>query len=102
MDSLNSMMSLFMILIGVLALYSAFTGKGPAFKNDYPKAMKEDADNMLRKFCWIIGPTALVLGIIDYLGYSWAYIVQMIIILPTIVVYIILFRKRFKQYLKKR
>jgi len=90
-----------MIIIGVLALYSAFTGKGPAFNNDYPKAMKEDANKMLRKFCWIIGPIAIGTGVLDYLGYSWAYWVSLGTIMPAIIVYLIIFRRRFKDYLKK-
>jgi uncharacterized protein (DUF983 family) len=99
---MNQMMSAFMVIIGVLALYSAFTGKGPAFNNDYPKAMKEDANKMLRKFCWIIGPIAVVTGVLDYIGYAWAYWVSLATILPAIIVYIIIFRKRFKNYLNKR
>lgn len=96
------MMAAFMAICGALALYSAFTGKGPAFKNDYPKGMKEEADKMMRKFCWIFGPIALVTGVLDYMGYSWAYWVSLATILPGVIVYIVLFRKRFKNYLKKR
>ncbi len=90
-----------MAIIGVFVLYSAITGKGPAFKNDYPKAMKEDADKMMRKFCWIIGPIVTVTGVLDYMGYSWAYWVSLATVMPAIIVYMILFRKRFKKYLKK-
>ena len=116
-SSLNGMMSLFMVLIGVFALYAAFTGKGPVFNNDYPKAMKEDANKMLRKFCWYIGPVAIVTGGLDYF---WAKIVgeavvnegmfliaqlpfllSMALTFPAIVVYVVKFRKRFKQYLKR-
>ncbi len=96
------MMAVFMIIFGVFALYSAFTGKGPAFKNDYPKAMKEEADKMLRQFCWIFGPLALVFGVLDYMGYEWVYFVEIGTILPGVIVYVVLFRKRFKQYLKKK
>lgn len=101
MGDINGFMSIMMILIGVFALYSAFTGKGPAFKNDYPKAMKEDANEMLRKFCWLVGPVALVSGIFEYMypDLQWINLVSMGIILPAIVVYVIMFRKRFKKYL---
>ena len=60
------MMAAFMAIVGVFAIYSAITGKGPAFNNDYPKAMKEDANKMLRKFCWYIGPITLVNRITSY------------------------------------
>jgi len=102
LESMNQMMAVFMIIVGALALYSAFTGKGPAFNNDYPKAMKEDANKMLRKFCWIIGPIAVATGVLDYLGYSWAYWVSLGTIMPAIIVYLIIFRRRFKDYLKKK
>lgn len=102
MDDMNQMMSVFMIFVGIFVIYSAITGKGPAFKNDYPKGMKEDANNMLRKFCWIIGPVVLVTSIFDYMGYSWAYYVSLGVVVPALVVYMILFRRRFKDYLKKK
>ena len=102
MEDMNKMMSAFMVIIGVFALYSAVTGKGPAYKNDYPKAMQADAAKMLRQFLWIIGPIATVTGVLDYLGYTWAYWVSMATILPLVIVYVILFRKRFGQYLKKK
>lgn len=102
MEDMNQFMAVFMIIIGVFALYSAFTGKGPAFKNDYPKAMKQEANKMLQKFCWIVGPVATVTGVLDYMGYDWAYWVSMGITLPAIVVYMIIFRRKFKEYLKKK
>jgi hypothetical protein len=117
MSDISGMMSLFMVLIGVFALYAAFTGKGPVFNNAYPKAMKEDANIMLRKFCWYVGPVTVVTGGLDYF---WAKIVgdavvnngsfliaqlpfllSVILVFPAIVVYSVRFRKRFKQYLKK-
>ncbi len=117
MDNLNSMMSLFMVFIGLFTLYAAFTGKGPVFNNDYPKAMKEDANKMLRKFCWYIGPVATITGGLDYfwekligteavqdsifLIAQMPFLLSMLLIIPAIVVYVIQFRKRFKQYLKK-
>ena len=100
MENMNQMMSIFSIFIGAFALYSAITGKGPAFKNDYPKAMKAEAEKMLRIACWVAGPIMLVTGILDYMGYQWAFFISMGTILPGIVVYVILFRKKFKQYLK--
>ena len=100
MENMNQMMSIFTILIGAFALYSAVTGRGPAYKNDYPKAMKEDANKMLRQFCWIVAPIMLVTGVLDYLGYTWAFFITLGITIPGIVVYTIMFRKRFKKYLK--
>lgn len=97
------MMAMFMVIIGVFTLYSAVTGKGPAFNNDYPKAMKVEANKLLRNFCWLIGPVAVVTGVLDYMITDmWPYWVSMGIIIPAIVVYVIIFRKRFKEYLKKK
>ncbi|MDD5017097.1 MAG: hypothetical protein PHO15_03225 [Eubacteriales bacterium] len=101
-DSINQFMAVFMIIIGVLALYSAFTGKGPAFKNDYPKSMKEEANALLRKFCWIIGPVAIASGVLDYMQVPWGYWAGLALMLPAIVVYVIIFRRKFKEQLKKK
>jgi hypothetical protein len=100
-DSMNQMMALFMVLIGLLALYSAIMGKGPAYKNDYPKAMQEDANKLMRMFCWVIGPTAAISGVLEYMGHEWAYWAGLCIIGPAIVVYMVIFRRKFKKYLKK-
>jgi hypothetical protein len=117
-SSLNGFMSLFMVFIGVMSLYAAFTGKGPVFNNDYPKSMKEDANKMLRKFCWYVGPVALVTGGLDYFwpqivgeevvmngGFFLSqlpFLLSMVLTIPAIVIYLVIFRKRFKQYLKKK
>jgi len=97
---MNQLMAGFSVLIGLFALYSAITGKGPAYKNDYPKAMQADAAKMMRIFCAIIGPVVTTFGVLDYLGYKWAFIVNACITIPAIVVYAIIFRRKFKQYLK--
>ncbi len=77
MESMDKMMSVILILIGIFVMYSAITGKGPAFKNEYPKAMKEEADKMLRTFCWIIGPITVVAGVLDYmLPEAWPYFIS--------------------------
>ena len=98
---MNKFMAVFSIIIGIFALYSAVTGKGPAYKNDYPKAMKEDANKLLRLFMWIFGPIITVTGVLDYMGYSWAYYVSVAVVIPGIIVYMVIFRRRFKKYLKK-
>lgn len=102
-NGLNEMMSIITIIVGALATWYAIFGKAPGFNNDYPKEMKADAEKMLRNFCWIIGPVAVVTGALEVLlpNLEWVFWVGMAIILPVIVVYMILFRKRFKQYLKK-
>lgn len=117
MNDMSSFMSLFTVFIGLFAMYAAFTGKGPVYNNDYPKAMKEDANKMLRKFCWYVGPVATITGGLDYFWEKIVgtdvvqnapfvlaqlpFVLSMLLLVPAIVVYIVLFRKRFKQYLKK-
>jgi len=103
-QNMNQFMAGFSILIGLFTLYSAITGKGPAFKNDYPKAIKAEADRMMRIFCAIISPVILVFGVLDYMqdqwGTAWASWVNIAFVLPAIVVYTILFRRKFKNHLK--
>lgn len=100
-QSMNQFMAALIAFTGVMALYYAITGKGKVFENDYPKAMKEEANMFMRKYMWFVGPVALVSGVLELIGYDWAYWIGFIII-PSIVVYYILFRRRFKQYLKKK
>lgn len=103
MDMFNNMFSFFMIAAGVFALYSAITGKGPAYNNDYPKSMKEEANKLLRKFLWILGPVATITGIIDfaYGEESWTALLGICTVFPILVVYFIMFRRKFKDDLKK-
>lgn len=94
-------MAAIMVIGGAMSMYYAITGQGKAFENDYPKSMKEEANSMLRKFLWIIGPIALASGVLELVGYPWGYYVGLAII-PLIVVYVIMFRSRFKDVLKNR
>ncbi len=89
-----------MVIAGVLAVWYAIFGKAPGFNMDYPKEMKADAEKLLRQFCWAIGPIALISGILELLGYAWAGYISLLM-LPLIVVYVILYRKKFKQHLNK-
>lgn len=94
----------FNIFIGVLLVYYAIKGSGKVYDNDYPEAMKEDAAILLRKFCWIAGVPMLVLSILELSmqGQSFTFVISMISIfyvLGCVTVYLVLFRKRFKQYL---
>jgi hypothetical protein len=101
-DSINQMMDIFIIIAGVLALWYAIFGKAPGFNTDYPKEIKAEAEKMLRLFCWILGPVAIVTGVLEMLpGLQWVYLVGVCIMLPTIIVYIVLFRKKFGKNLKK-
>lgn len=100
LQSMDQFMSIIMVIAGLMSFYYAITGKGKVFENDYPKEMKEDANKLLRNFLWLIGPFALISGILQLIGYAWAYWISLVV-LPEIVVYYIIFRKRFKQYLKK-
>lgn len=98
---MNQLMAGVMAVGGVMCFYYAITGKGKVFENDYPKAMKEGANILLRKFFWIIGPIALVSGVLELIGYAWGFYIGLVI-LPLIVVYYIIFRRRFREYLKKK
>lgn len=101
--NIDGFMSIMMIAIGVFAFYSAVTGKGPAYKNSYPKSMQEDASKMLQKFLWFIAPVTLISGILDYVYPEslWPYLGGIIVIFPAIIVYVVLFRRKFKDELKR-
>lgn len=103
LGSIDSFMSVMMIAIGIFALYSAVTGKGPAYKNSYPASMQEGASKMLQKFLWFIAPVTLISGILDFVYPEsiWPYLGGVIIILPAIVVYVVRFRRKFKEELKR-
>ncbi len=97
---MNRMLSGFTIIIGLFALYSAITGKGPAYKNDYPKAIQAEANKLMRLFCWVLGPVITVFGVLDYMGHVWASYVNIVFTIGAIVVYMIIFRKKFGKILK--
>lgn len=101
MQEMNQLMAGIMVLAGAMSLYYAFTGNGKVYENDYPKAMKEEANKFLRAFLWMIAPIALASGILEFSGFSWGYFIGLAI-LPMIIVYYILFRRKFREYLKKK
>lgn len=101
MGDMNQLMAGVTAIAGIMCFYYAITGQGKVYENDYPKAMKEEANILLRKFFWIIAPIALASGVLELIGFAWGFYVGLAII-PLIAVYYIIFRKRFREYLKKR
>lgn len=96
-------MAIFIIIAGGLALFHAFTGKAPGFNTDYPKEIKADADKMLRKFCYILGPLAIASGITQMIPeLEWTYWIGIIVVLVVVIIYIVMFRIKFGKYLKKK
>ena len=89
------------MIIGIYALYSAFTGKGAAYKNDYPASVKEGAHKLLRMFLWIFGPILLAQGACDYFGYSLLSLILIGVVVALIVVYLVIFYKRYGKALKQ-
>ena len=105
MEGMDNMLIIFNVVIGGYATYAAIVGKGAAYKNDYPKAIQADANALLRRFLFILGPLLLLSSAIEYFNllgsatkiFTFASIIAAVVI---IVVYIVLFRKRFGKYLK--
>ena len=97
MENFSSMFAFINVAIGVFALYSAVTGKGPAFKNECPESIKADANKLLRTVCWIIGPILVAEGVLEYLGYTklagW-FIVPVVL---TIIGYLVIFFKKYSK-----
>ena len=114
MENFNGMMRIFNLVIGAWATYSAISGKGMAYKSDYPADIQEAANKMLRIVLWIVGPTMLVLTGLIYLfehldagamgAYHllafWLDVAIIAIVVITIIAYIIVFRVRFGKRLK--
>lgn len=104
MEGTMDFMIIFNLVIGVYALYCGITGKGGAYKNDYPEKIKEEANALLRKFLLVAGPILVVSSAIEYfeLFGSFSSMVGLIaigILLVMVVGYIIIFRKRYGKYL---
>ncbi len=104
MDGAFNFMMLFDIFIAVYLLYYAIKGSGKAYENDFPAEMQEAHRKMLRLFCWIAGAPLLVLSILEYTSGQgitsiWS-VISIVYILSCVVVYFVLFRVRFKEYLK--
>ncbi|MEG0251357.1 MAG: hypothetical protein RR625_01850 [Christensenellaceae bacterium] len=104
MQSTFSFMILFNIFIAVYLLYYAIKGTGKIYENEYPTEMKESHNKLLRKFCWITGVPLLVLSILEYASQKgissiWG-IISIVYVLGCVVVYFVLFRVRYKDYLK--
>ena len=99
----DSFLSILTIAVGVFCVYSAIAGKGPAFRMDYPASMQKEANKFLRKFLWIIGPAAVITGVLDFIYKEsvWPYLAGIIIIIPAIVIYVIMFWRKFKEDLKR-
>lgn len=101
-DSTMSFMVIFDVFIAVYLLYYAIRGEGKLYEGgEFPEAMREEHKKLLRKFCWIVSVPMLVLSVLEYIfSYTsiWATIL-IIYVLVCIVIYFIVFQKRFKKYL---
>lgn len=104
MEGAFNFMIIFDIFIGVYLLYYAIKGSGKAYENDYPEEMQAEHRKILRMFCWITGAPLLVLSILEYMSPDKAMsiwsIISIIYILACVVAYFIVFRVKFKEYLK--
>lgn len=94
-------MIIFNIFIGVYLLYYAIRGTGKLYENEYPEKMQAAHRSLLRKFCWITGAGMLVLSILEYMnqGVMVFAIVSIVFVLGCVVVYYVLFRTRFGEYI---
>ena len=107
MENINSMMSMFNLLIGALCAYSAITGKGFAYKNEYPKEVKPEADRMMRILLAVVAPLMLFMGAEDYFSLlpdKVSYVVQLTctaVLFLLIVAYIVWLRVKFGKILDK-
>lgn len=103
MASSMNFMIIFNIFIAVYLLYYAIKGSGKIYENDYPAEMKEAHAKFMRKFCLITGIGLLILSIFEYIyGFESVFsIMSIVYVLGCIVVYLVVFKVRFKQYISK-
>jgi di/tricarboxylate transporter len=93
-----------MLFAAVYVLYYAIRGKGKIYENDYPKAIQEEHSKFLRKFCWVIGLGILPLTILEFIFehssfYPFIEWTNIGFVMICVVVYLIIFRKRFGKYI---
>ncbi len=103
MSSSLDFMMIFNIFIAAYLLYYAIKGSGKVYENEYPKAMQESYLKFMRKFCWIAGVGMMVFSILEYLnGFDSIFsILSIVYVLGCVVTYFVLFRVKYKEYLKK-
>lgn len=95
-------MTIFNVFIAVYLLYYGIKGTGKLYEGDYPKAMRESHNKLLRKFCLIVGFPMLAMSILEYMyGFMsiWGTL-NICYVLGAVVVYFIIFQMRYRQYLK--
>ena len=101
-DSATDFLVIFNIFIGGILLYYAIVGKGRLFEGEYPKEMMEAHVKLLRKFCWYVSIPFLVLSFLEYaegFGSIWSTLC-VVYGLSAVVIYIIIFQRRFGRYLR--
>ena len=107
MDNVNSMMAMFNLIIGAICAYCAITGKGFAYKNEYPKEVKPEADRMMRILLAILAPIMLFMGAEDYFSLfedNISFIVQITctaLVFVGVVAYIVWIRVKFGKIIDK-
>jgi len=105
MQSYDSMFGYMFIGIGAMCVYYAIRGKGMAYNNHLPQQIKAESDKLLRLFLWILGPVVMAQGYCDVKGitaqYGFLYPLFLGLSVTILVVYFILFRKKFGSALKR-
>lgn len=90
------------IAIGAYLLYAGISGKGNVYQNNrLPDEVKDDAKKLLRVITLILGAILFVSGIFEAFHLFPQDIVMLVSIaacIVVLVVYYILFRKKFGEY----
>lgn len=101
MNDINNFMVYFNLLIGAYVTYAAIAGKGKAFENDYPKEIKEEVFKFNRIMYFVVGPVLLVSSILELMKITFFSWFSIGFILAAIVVYMVIFFKKFGKALKE-
>ncbi len=104
MQNFDSMFGYMFMGIGGMCIYYAIRGKGMAFNNQIPPQIKAESDKLLRVFLWILGPVVFAQGYCDTTGltaqHGFIYPLFFGLSVAILVVYFIIFRKKFGKVLK--
>jgi len=101
MDQIDNFMVWFNLIIGAYITYSAITGKGKPYENDYPKEIKENIYKLNRMMYAIAGPVLVISGVLELLKVPFAAWISIVVVLLLIVGYLIIFFTRYGKIIKE-
>jgi Ca2+/Na+ antiporter len=100
MGDVNNFMVYFNLAIGVYLTYAAIVGKGKAYENEYPAEVKEGVFKLNRIMYSVVGPVLVISGVLELAKVTFFAWFGIIFVLAAIVVYLVIYYKRFGKAIK--